>query len=185
MRSILTVAAFSLATLASAGDLAAAATREFSANLVQIREVVGTDTRGRAEFRLNADASALRYSLTAENIVAFTQAHIHLAPEALMEETLTSRFREPSSKDEHGPIVVFLTDFKRNGISVDGVLAEGVITKSDLVGPLRGAPLGLLAEFMAREEAYVALHVLQQMGLGNVFCCPVGLRGDIQIKGAP
>jgi hypothetical protein len=182
---ILMVAAFSLATISLVADLAAAATRKFSADLARVREVVDVDTRGRASFQLSADGGELRYKLTVEMLESFTQAHIHLAPEALMDETLTSRFREPSREREHGPIVVFLTDFKRNGISVDGLLAEGVITRSDLVGPLKGAPLSLLAELMARKQAYVALHVLQKMGFGNVFCCPVGLRGNIRIEGAP
>jgi hypothetical protein len=185
MKMNLTAAAFILATMASAANLAGAATQAFSAKLVPLEEVVDAESRGQAEFQLNADGSGLRYKLSVENVEFFTQAHIHLAPEAVVDEARTNRIREPLQKRENGPIVVFLTAFHRKGISVDGVLSEGVITESDLVGPLKGASLRQLTEIMARKEAYVALHFLRQMGLGNVFCCPVGLRGDIQVGRAP
>jgi hypothetical protein len=185
MRTILMFAAFSLATTALVTDLAQAASRKFSAGLVRDKEVIAEHAQGRATFRLSEDGRELHFKVTVENLKSFTQAHIHMAPDALRDESMTSRFHEPPRKYQHGPIVLFLTQFKRHGKPVDGVLAEGVATSSNLVGPLKGAPLSLLTELMARSKAYVAVHVIKQIDLGNEFCCPVGLQGQIQIGGTP
>ncbi|MFQ5773380.1 MAG: CHRD domain-containing protein [Kiloniellaceae bacterium] len=182
MRTILTAGALAVATTALGADLAAAGARDFIADLARVREFVRADAGGQAKFRLSGDGRELRYELTVENLEAFTQAHIHLTPEAVIRDTLPRRFRKTSPKREHGPIVVILTDFIRGGIAVDGVLAKGVIRQADLVGPLKGHPLSLLIEFMEERDAYVALHVLKPIAPGHVFCCPVGLRGIVRAE---
>jgi hypothetical protein len=156
--------------------------RDFTANLVRVQEFVRADARGQTKLQLSSDGSELRYELTVENLENFTWAHIHLAPDVLKQQTLLGRIWESSPKHEHGPIVVSLTDFMREGITVDGVLAKGTIRKSDLIGPLAGYPLSLLAELMERGDTYIALHVLQSVPPNNKFCCPVGLRGSIKAE---
>jgi hypothetical protein len=184
MKMILVAGALAVATTAPGTNLAVADSRDFIAELGQIREFVGAGARGQAKFQLSSDGSELRYELRVEKLENFTQAHIHLTPGALTRESLLNRFRDTSPKVEHGPIVVFLTDFMRRGVTVDGVLAKRAIGKSDLVGPLTGYPLSLLAELMARGDTYVALHVLQPVPPNNTFCCPVGMRGIIKAVGS-
>lgn len=161
-------------------DLAAADTQDFFADLVRVRDFIGSDTRGQAKLQLSSDGSELRYELIVESLDSFVQAHIHIFPDALGPQSALDRFRESSPKLEYGPVVVYLTDFVRGGIAVDGALVKGVITESDLVGPLRGYPMGLLAQLMQKEDAYIALHVIQPVPPSNEFCCPVGVRGTIK-----
>ncbi len=182
MKMISIASAFAVATTALGADLTAASTRDFTANLVRVREFVRADARGQAKLQFSSDGSELRYNLTVESFESFTQAHIHLAPDALKQQSLLDRFQESPPKHEHGPIVVFLTDFMREGITVDGVLAKGVVRKSDLVGPLKGYPLSLLAELMEKGDTYIALHVIQPIPPNNKFCCPVGLRGIVKAE---
>jgi hypothetical protein len=180
MKTIAIAGAFAVATMALGADLAAAGARKFVADLVRVQEFVRADARGQATLQLSGDGRELRYELTVENLESFTQAHIHMAPDALRRQSVLDRFGEPSPKSELGPIVVYLTDFIRAGVTVNGVLATGVITRSDLVGPLKGYPLSLLAELMERKDTYIALHVIQSTPPNNEFCCPVGLRGIIE-----
>ncbi len=182
MRTILIACVLALATASLGADLAAAGSRAFTAKLERSEAFVSAEARGQAKLQLSEDRRELRYELTVENIELVTQAHIHLAPDALKQEGFPRRFEEPSKGRHHGPIVAFLLDFTREGITVDGVLAKGRIRGSDLVGPLRGQPLSLLIEFMERGDAYVALHVLQPIARGQVFCCPDGLRGPIRTE---
>jgi hypothetical protein len=180
MKMILAAGAFAIAATAFHAGLAVAGSREFVAKLGRTQEYVGTDAWGEARFWLSEDRNSLRYEVTAKGLENFTQAHIHLMPDALSQESLLKRFKKPSTEDQHGRLVVFLTDFERKGIEVDGMLAEGVIRETDLVGPLKGFPVRVLAELMAGEDAYVALHVLKPIPPNNTFCCPVGLRGIIK-----
>ena len=180
MKTIAIIGAFAVATMALGADLAAADARNFIADLVRVQDFVRADARGQATFQLSSDGRELRYELTVENLESFTQAHIHMAPDALRRQSVLDRFSETSPKRELGPIVVYLTKFMRAGITVDGEMAARVITSSDLVGPLKGYPLSLLAELMERKDTYVALHVIERVSPSNEFCCPVGLRGTVE-----
>jgi len=179
MRTIVIACGLALAAIGLGADLAAAGSGAFTAKLGRSEAFVSADARGQATLQLSGDGRELQYELAVKNIELVTQAHIHLAPDALKQEGLPRRFEEPSKGRHHGPIVAFLLDFAREGITVDGVLAKGRVRGSDLVGPLRGQPLSLLIEFMEKGDAYVALHVLQPIGPNQVFCCPDGLRGLI------
>lgn len=182
MRTIVIACMLALAATALGADLAAAGSRAFSAKLGRTEAFVSPDARGQATLQLSSDGQELRYEVTVKDLELVTQAHVHLSPDVLKQEGLLRRFEEPSTDRKHGPIVAFLLDFAREGITVDGVLTKGRIRGSDLVGPLRGQPLSLLIEFMERGDAYVALHVLQPIGPNQVFCCPDGLRGPIRAE---
>ena len=182
MKMILAAGAFATAAMSFDVGFAVAGSRDFVAKLARTQEYVGTGAWGEAKFWLSNDRSELRYELMVEGLENFTQAHIHLAPDALLQDSFLKRFRKPSSESEHGELVVFLTDFKREGINVDGVLVEGVIRETDFVGVLKGYPLRVLAELMAGEDTYVALHVLKPIPPNNTLCCPVGLRGIVKPK---
>lgn len=179
MRTVLIAGALALAATVPSADLLAAGARDYVADLERSRDFVEAGARGQATFQLNGASSELRFEVAVESIGSVNQAHIHLDPDALARDRFPSRYRDPS-ESRHGPIVAFLMRFVRGGVTVDGVLAEGAIRESDLVGPLRGQPLSALVEFMDNGEVYVAVHVLEPIPPDQTFCCPVGLRGTVR-----
>ena len=75
-----------------------------------------TDATGIALFELNEDGDELRYSLTANSLDGFTQAHIHIG-----------------GPTENGPIAVYLFGpHGAPGVSVPIVLKTGTIREEDL-----------------------------------------------------
>jgi CHRD domain len=118
--------------------------RNATASLAGANEIPPRDTRarGNAIFHLDADGSELRYKLIVANIENVVQAHIHLG-----------------APDANGPIVVFLYGLvPPGGGRVNGVLAEGVITAADFIGPLAGMTMDDLIEAMQSDGAYVNVH---------------------------
>ena len=113
------------------------------------QEVPPRDTNGQAQaiFHLSRDGSSLEYKLIASNIDNVFMAHIHMQAPGV-----------------NGPIVVWLYPSTTPGPGpfgagrTDGVLAEGTITASNLVGPLAGHPLADLVAAMSTGNAYVNLH---------------------------
>ncbi|HUE88284.1 MAG TPA: CHRD domain-containing protein [Vicinamibacterales bacterium] len=106
---------------------------------VPARETAAT---GQAIFRLNRDGTQLSYRLIAANIENVVAAHIHLGPQGV-----------------NGAVVAFLFGaVPPGGGRTDGVLAEGVITAANLVGPLVGQNLSVLVAAMQSGGAYVNVH---------------------------
>lgn len=73
-----------------------------------------------------------------------TQAHIHLG-----------------RRGQNGPIVAFLFGPSRFGISLRRGIIRGIITSRDLIGPLKGKSLQYLVREIARGNAYVNVHTVQ------------------------
>jgi hypothetical protein len=122
----------------------------FVAHANGAQEVPANDSRaqGQVILHLSADGTALSYKLVVANIHDVTMAHIHLAP--------------PGA---NGPVAAWLYPSgpppqPLPGRS-QGVLAEGVITAANLVGPLAGATLADLVEKLEAGEAYVNIHTTQ------------------------
>lgn len=114
---------------------------------------VDTDAQGQAIFELDG-ADALQFKLNVANIEAVIGAHIHQAPAA-----------------ENGPIVVFLFgDPFTEPVTVDGTLAVGTITATDVVGPIAG-DFSPLLEALRGDEAYVQVHTQEHV--------PGEIRGQI------
>lgn len=115
----------------------------FFARLTGREEVppVRTDAFGLAQFRFNNDFTRLRFKLVVNDIEKLTVAHIHLG-----------------MRGENGPVVVFLFGPVTRGISVDRGVVTGIITESDLVGPLQGMSLLELAREMEAGNTYVNAH---------------------------
>jgi hypothetical protein len=132
---------------------AAAGPRNFRAHLNGAQEVPPADTRaqGQAIFRLSKDGESLHYKLIVANIENVTMAHIHLAPAGV-----------------NGPVVAWLYPAGPPPQLIEGrfngVLAEGVITAADLVGPLAGADLGDLVDEIVAGNTYVNVHTSQFPG---------------------
>jgi hypothetical protein len=101
-----------------------------------------TNAQGQAMFKLSADGTELSYRLIVANIENVVAAHIHLGP--------------PTCQC---PVVAFLYgNAPPSGGRTQGVLATGVITAEDLVGPLAGQPLSALVAAIEAGNTYVNVH---------------------------
>lgn len=121
----------------------------FTAPLEGEQEVPPVETKGTgvAKFQLSKDGTELSYKLISSNIDGVTQSHIHVGAAGV-----------------NGPVVVFLFGFVADGVSPNGVLAQGTITASDLVGPLAGMPLSVLLAEMEAGNTYVNVHTIANPG---------------------
>lgn len=100
-----------------------------------------TNAQGQAKFQLNKAGDALRFKLNVANIEDVIGVHIHQAPAG-----------------ENGPIVVVLfSDPLTEPVTVNGTLAHGTITATDVIDPIAGN-FGALVEAMRAENAYVQVH---------------------------
>jgi hypothetical protein len=122
----------------------------FVAPLSGAQEVPPAETlaSGNAVFQLSKDGEALHYRLIVANLEDLTQAHIHLAPPGV-----------------NGPVVAWLYPSAPPPQLIEGrssgVLATGIITESDLVGPLAGQPLSALIDEIRAGNTYVNVHTVQ------------------------
>jgi len=119
----------------------------FRAHLSPDQEVheVESQATGQAVFQLSKDGTELSYKLIVANIENVTMAHIHLAPAGV-----------------NGGVVAWLYPASAPpqlipGTS-NGILAEGTITVSSLVGPLAGQPLSALVDAIKEGRTYVNVH---------------------------
>lgn len=142
-RSPAEVESFTLPVL----EAATARSSNFRAHAQGSSEVpaVETTAQGQAIFALAADGESIVYQLNVANIDDVLMSHIHLAPAG-----------------ENGPIVVWLYPSAPPPQLIpgrtDGVLAEGVFTADDLVGPLAGMELEDLLDAIRDGGAYVNVH---------------------------
>jgi hypothetical protein len=104
---------------------------------------VETNAVGQVKLQLSNDGSELYYKLIVANIENVRFSHIHLAPAGT-----------------NGPIVVFLYPGPTLG-NVNGILAEGIITSSDLTGPLAGQDLSDLISEINEGGTYINVHTDQ------------------------
>jgi hypothetical protein len=124
--------------------------RNFGTNLSGAEEVPPVETlaRGQAIFQLSKDGTELSYKLIVANIENVTMAHIHLGAAGV-----------------NGPVVVWLYPSAPPPQLIegrfDGVLAEGLITADDLVGPLAGASMDDLIDAIRAGNTYVNVHTSQ------------------------
>jgi hypothetical protein len=114
----LTIVLVMLIATSAAYASPAAASRNFVAPLSGAEEVLPVDTsaRGLATLKLSKDGTELGYSLMVANIQNVTQAHIHCGAAGV-----------------NGPVVAFLFGLEPAGVSVNGILAEGVITDANII----------------------------------------------------
>ena len=105
--------------------------------------------QGQANFKVSDDGSEIRFKLIVANIENVTQAHIHCC----------------ASTEGTAGIVVWLYPAGPPAQLIpgrsQGVLAEGVITGSSLVGSLAGQPLSVLLDRIQSGLAYVNVHTSQ------------------------
>jgi len=154
------LAAAALLTASTVPALGRGPVTNFRTHLTGSEEVppVETSAQGQAIFQLSNDGESLHYKLIVANLVNTLQAHIHVGPAG-----------------EIGPVVAFLyPDAPPPQLipgAFSGVLAQGVITDGDLIGPLAGMSLDDLIEAFEDGLAYVNVHTVAN---------PVGeIRGQL------
>jgi CHRD domain len=138
-----------VAGLFAVGIAMAGVNRNWSTHANGSLEVPARDTQGQAQaiFNMSKDGDAIDYKLIAANIDNVFMAHIHMAPPGVAGPIVVWLY--PSTATTPGPV---------GGGRIDGVIAEGTITASNLVGPLKGQPLSALIDAMNSGNAYVNLH---------------------------
>jgi hypothetical protein len=142
IRTALPVAA---ALLALAAFPAPAADVTYTVELSGANNVpdpIKTPASGVLELRVSPNGQSVSYVLTVKDIENVSEGDIHLGPAGT-----------------NGPLVVklFHSNAPKKG-PVNGVLAEGKFTAADLLGSMKGAPLGELLEMFADGNAYVNVH---------------------------
>jgi uncharacterized membrane protein len=129
---IATSASFSNISLTSLKAAFAQGEQKFTAKLTGKDEVPPKNTKatGTAEFNVTADGKTMTYKVNVMNMDKVTQAHIHSGKQGV-----------------NGPPVV-----------MNGMLSQGNITSSDLVGPLKGKQISDLVKLINDGQAYVNVH---------------------------
>ena len=156
----------------------------FTAELAPIPEIVGNRPWGEADFWLSDDGTSLRYQVSVEGLARATSSHLHVVPSARSSQSVPHYQNPAAPEGAHGPAVAFLLKFVPGGIPGEGVIAEGEIAPSDVIGQLKGQPIGVLLGLLEDNQAYVTVHVLQKKASGQTFCCPDGLRGTVRPAGS-
>jgi hypothetical protein len=107
-----------------------------------------TDAQGQTVFQIAEDGQSISYKLMVANILNVTQAHIHVGAPGVS-----------------GGIVVWLYPSAPPSQLIpgrsDGVLAEGVITGSDVIGSLAAGGLPALLSAIRAGNTYVNVHTSQ------------------------
>lgn len=131
-------------------EIGQAAKRTFTATLSGANEVPANDSdaRGQAVFQVSQDRTEVSYRLMVANLHNVIQAHIHVGEAGV-----------------NGPVVAWLYPSGPPAQPIEGrssgVLATGVITEDNLVGPLAGQPLSALLDRMRDASVYVNVHTAQ------------------------
>lgn len=142
----LVVVVLAVTAFAISGILAGSS--NYTAHATGSQEVPPNNSRAQGQSIFRMTDEGLYYKLIVANIQNVTMAHIHLAPEGV-----------------NGPVVVWLYPSAPPAQLIpgrfNGVLAEGVITDADLVGPLAGQTLDDLLAEIESGNAYVNVHTSQ------------------------
>jgi|SRR5215467_3632837 hypothetical protein len=121
---------------------------KFAANLNGQDELPPTNTKstGTANFVIHSNGKIMSYNLTANNIDKVTMVTIN-----------------QGKKGENGPAVVTLIRFKNLTPTgqINGQLAQGNISSTDLTGPLKGMQISDLAKLFQDKNAYVNIQTKQ------------------------
>jgi hypothetical protein len=134
----------------AASTSANAASGHNHAHMTGAQEVPARDTlaQGQTTFKISSDGESISYKLSVANIENVLQSHIHRA-----------------AAGTNGGIVVWLYPSAPPAQLIpgrsQGVLAEGVITASSLMGTLAGEPLSVLIDEMRAGNTYVNVHTSQ------------------------
>ena len=140
---IATSATYSSISLTSLKAAFAQGEQKFTAKLTGKDEVPPKNTKatGTAEFNVTADGKTMTYKVNVMNMDKVTQAHIHSGKQGV-----------------NGPPVVWLYNSSKASGPMNGMLSQGNITSSDLVGPLKSKQISDLVKLINDGQAYVNVH---------------------------
>jgi hypothetical protein len=149
MRTIRLVGLLLFSLLLIAGTASATGNREYRAVLSSSNEVPPNDTpaHGVAQYHVNSDGTAIRYTLNVTQITNVVAGHIHVAAPGV-----------------NGPVVVPLYTASACRTLPSGIRCNGTITAADLVGPLAGHPLSDLIALMDQGQTYTNVHTTEHPG---------------------
>ncbi|MBN3582613.1 CHRD domain-containing protein [Algoriphagus aestuarii] len=120
---------------------------EFGAYLSGSEEVPSVTSPGSGAARFSKiDANTLKFELRVANTSDIVGAHLHLA-----------------SAGSNGPVVVGLLPAASSGLN-NGVIADGIIDASKLVGPLAGMSIAELVAELESGNIYVNVHTTSNPG---------------------
>ena len=122
-----------------------AAEKSFKAMLSGSESVPAVETmaKGDATFTLIKDEKALTYYVTVSDIENVTAAHLHMG-----------------KMGENGAPVALITNEKRDG-KFSGTLAEGTITKKELMGTMTGKSVEDLFKQIKKGNVYINVHTVK------------------------
>ncbi len=161
------------------GSLEAQTTRNYVADLRPTEQAITPAAKGRITLQLNKDDETLSFAVTITGIDRVVGSHLH----RVRWQTSPSGYQtylDPSEGE--GPIIAFFVSYKSKGVPGNGLVAEGVIKKTDLIGEFAKRPLKDLIEHLDAGHFYATVHTLEDRQTG-VFCCPIELRGFFHTAG--
>jgi CHRD domain-containing protein len=129
----------------------------FTADLSGDDELPPVDTNATGIATFQSNGNTMNYQLSVSDLNNVTAAHIHRG-----------------DSDHNGKVVVNLYNNKSKGPQ-NGLLSQGTITASNLIGPLAGHPLSDLIDIMDNGTAYVNAHT-KDFPLGEI-------RGQVEGAG--
>jgi hypothetical protein len=147
--------------------------RTYIAHLSAGSEVPANASQAAGQFILTVEKNGtLSYKVISSNINNVVASHIHLAPFG-----------------SNGPIVQFLfgqPPVPAGGGAQDGILAQGTIDGTGLIGPLTGLGLNALIAAMDAGNTYVNVHTndgVAPTGTGPGDLSAGEIRGQIRMNG--
>jgi hypothetical protein len=130
----------------------------FSADLSGEDEVPPVTTNATGIIMGAITPNSINYQLSVTDLSNPRAAHIHMGED-----------------DHNGKVVAWLYNSTSAKGPTSGLLNQGNITASDLVGPLKGQPLSALVDIMGNGTAYVNVHTMD-FPLGEI-------RGQVSTEG--
>jgi hypothetical protein len=130
----------------------------FSADLSGDDELPPVDTNATGIIMGSITPNSINYQLSVTDLDNPRAAHIHMGDE-----------------DHNGKVVAWLYNSTSAKGPTTGLLSQGNVTASDLVGPLKGQPLSALIDLMGNGTTYVNVHT-KDFPLGEI-------RGQVSTEG--
>jgi hypothetical protein len=112
---------------------------------------IPTLAQGQVIFQLNPEGTALSFRLIVSNIENISGAHVHIGP--------------AGGTGPQGARLI--PNQPGSGVRSDGVLAEGTLTASNLIGVLAGQPLTALIDAMKAGNVYIDIPTNDNVAPGN------------------
>jgi hypothetical protein len=179
LRRFLSCAVLALALILPTG-VQAQTISNYIAELEPGFDAPATTPRGRITLQVNRRDETLRFELSVTGVGRIVGSHLHRVRSKITSDG-TRIYLDPSEGE--GRTIAYFLNFTSEGVPGNGVVAKGVIRKSDLIGDLSERPFADLMGHLDAGRLYATVHSLAERDSG-VFCCPIALRGVFRPAGA-